>query len=256
MHAHEFSLHAEIEDKHWWFKARRNIILSLLSRYRCGEIKHLVEIGCGTGGNLRSLSQHVDKVTGVDVSPDAVNYARKRVESEILLGDFRQELKDKWQDIEVVLLADVLEHVDDDINFLGDIIQSLKPGALIIITVPAHKMLWSNHDVALGHKRRYQRITLEHLWINQPVNPLFFSPFNFVLSPLVFLNRFLQTRQEKTQQSDLKEHSVLVNQLLFFLFNLESKWLQYFSLPWGCSYAAVLKVAKQGHKNMDHRQNN
>ena len=247
MHAHEFSLHAGVEDKHWWFKARRNIILSLLLRFMHGEIKHLVEIGCGTGGNLRLLSQHAGKVTGVDVSQDAVEYARERVDGDILQGDFRLELKDKWQDIDVVLLADVLEHVDDDVNFLGDIIQSLTPGALIIITVPAHKILWSNHDIALGHKRRYQRVMLQRLWGNQPVKQLFFSPFNFVLSPLVFMNRLLQSKQDNTQQSDLKEHSVLVNTLLLFLFNLESKWLQFFSLPWGCSYAAVLRVKGNGN---------
>ncbi len=241
MYAYEFKLHAELEDTHWWFKARRNIILTLLLRFSPIDVKHVVEIGCGTGGNLKLLGRYVDKVTGVDVSSEAIEYARERVNGDMLLGDFRQVLKDKWSNIDVVLLADVLEHVEDDVNFLSDIIEAIRPGALIIITVPAHKILWSNHDVALGHKRRYQVNTLNNLWNNRPVKKLFFSPFNFILSPLVFLNRLLLSRAKNTQQSDLHEHSVIVNSLLFFLFNLEGRWMRKLALPWGCSYAAVLK---------------
>ncbi|NOX42947.1 MAG: class I SAM-dependent methyltransferase [Gammaproteobacteria bacterium] len=240
MHAHEFKIHAELEDHHWWFKARRNVILTLLLRFSSKGVRHIVEIGCGTGGNLRLLGEYADKVTGVDVSSDAIEYAKERVNGDMLLGDYHV-LKDKWHDVDVVLLADVLEHIEDDTGFLGDIIESLKPGTLIIITVPAHKILWSNHDVALGHKRRYQANTLNNLWENKPVEELFFSPFNFILSPLVFLNRFLQSKDKNTQQSDLEEHSVIVNALLYFLFNLESRWMRYFSLPWGCSYAVALK---------------
>ncbi len=241
MHAHEFKIHAEIEDTHWWFKARRNIILTLLLRFSSIDVKHVVEIGCGTGGNLKLLKRYVDKVTGVDVSDKAIEYARTRVNGDMLLGDFRHVLRDKWSSVDVVLLADVLEHVEDDVSFLNDIIESVRPGALIIITVPAHKILWSNHDVALGHIRRYQANTLRDLWGNKSVKSLFFSPFNFILSPLIFLSRLLQSTDKNTQQSDLQGHSVIVNALLFFLFNLESKWVRKSTLPWGCSYAAVLK---------------
>ena len=241
MQAEEFRLHAEVEDEHWWFKARRNIILSLIKRFTPGRAHHLVEIGCGTGGNLRLLANFSDKVTGLDASQDAVNYARDRVQGEVLLGDFRTALKNKWPEFDVVLIADVLEHVEDDAGFLTDIIDAVMPGTLVMITVPAHKMLWSPHDVALGHFRRYSRAQLKTLWQGHAVEQLFFSPFNFVLSPVVFLLRLLSSNDESTSQSDLKKHSSLVNTLLYFLFNLESKWLPSFGLPWGCSYAAVLK---------------
>lgn len=246
MQAEEFSLHAEIEDEHWWFRARRNIIVSLLKRFSSEKPRHVVEIGCGTGGNLRKIHHYVDKVTGVDVSEDAVAYARDRVPGEVYAGDFRSVLKDKWQDIDVVLIADVLEHVEDASGFLDDIISSMKPGGLIIITVPAHQILWSHHDVVLGHHRRYEQAQLKALWKGRPVRQLYFSPFNFVLSPLVFMLRLLSLSGKESQNrdlktSDLKKHSAPVNSLLYFLFNLESKWLQYFPLPWGCSYAAVIK---------------
>lgn len=241
MQAEEFKLHAAIEDEHWWFKARRNIILTLMKRFSSGKSRHLLEIGCGTGGNLRLLSGFAEKVTGLDASQDAVNYARERVQGEIFLGDFRAVLKDKWSEFDVVLIADVLEHVEDDAGFLSDIIAAVMPGALIVITVPAHKMLWSPHDVALGHFRRYSQKQLTTLWQMQSVEPLFFSPFNFVLSPVVFLLRLLSSGENNSSQSDLKKHSSFVNTLLYFLFNLESQWLSLFPLPWGCSYAVVLK---------------
>ena len=80
MYAYEFKLHAELEDTHWWFKARRNIILTLLLRFSPIDVKHVVEIGCGTGGNLKLLGRYVDKVTGVDVSSEAIEYARRSEE--------------------------------------------------------------------------------------------------------------------------------------------------------------------------------
>jgi len=241
MLANEFKVHAEIEDDHWWFKVRRNVILMQLLRFSSVDVRHIVEIGCGTGGNLKFLSRYVDKVTGVDISSDAVSYARQRVKGDILLGDFRQVLNDKWQDVDVVLLADVLEHVEDDAGFLNDIIAAIRPGAIILIIVPAHKLLWSNHDVALGHKRRYHAAMLKRLWKNKPVKVLLFSPLNFVLSPLIFIGRLLQAKNNDPQHSDLKKHSAIVNAVLYFLFNLETWWIRRFVLPWGCSYTAVLK---------------
>ncbi len=164
MEASEFALHAQIEDRHWWFMARRGIILDFMEKYfPVGEARLLAEIGCGTGGNLAFLKDRY-KVIGVDTSPDAVKYASEKLQCQVLLGDFREKLAEMWGELDGVLLADVLEHVKDDASFVEDIVTSLKPGGMLFITVPAHRFLWSHHDTVLGHLRRYSAEELRSLW--------------------------------------------------------------------------------------------
>ena len=89
----EFDLHAQMEDIHWWFKARREIIFSVLKLYvPIYQNKTVTEIGCGTGGNLKFLQDYY-QVIGVDSAPQAVSYAAKRVNGHISLGDFRESCR-------------------------------------------------------------------------------------------------------------------------------------------------------------------
>lgn len=244
MHAQEFALHAALEDHHWWFKGRRAIIISVLRRH-LGAGRCIAEVGCGTGGNLRALADIYPRVIGVDIHPEAVRFSKARVDGEIYGGDFRDALADKWDAIDAVILADVLEHVEEDRQFLRGLLEPLKPGALLLITVPAHPFLWSPHDVALGHKRRYTGRRLKAL-LDLPglAHTLFLSPFNTALFPLIATYRLLGglRPREGRGQSDLKEHGGIVNGVLYRLFAMESLLLgRAISLPFGCSYIAVVR---------------
>lgn len=238
----QFDLQAEIEDRHWWFKARREIILSVLKKYiPVHKNKLVVEIGCGTGGNLKFFKNYY-KMIGVDISPDAVKYARQRADCEVLLGDFRDQLAGLWQVIDAVILPDVLEHVDDDYLFLSDIIKSLKRNSIVLITVPAHNFLWSQHDIVLGHKRRYSAKNLHSLWKGLEVEKLFFSSFNSLLFPVIALYRIVKRNKHYHCKSDLSMPSAWLNHLLYILFSSERFILNAFPFPFGLSYIAVLKV--------------
>lgn len=244
MHAQEFALHAALEDHHWWFKGRRAIIISVLRRHLAAG-RCIAEVGCGTGGNLKALAGIYPRVIGVDVHPEAVRFSKTRVDGEIYAGDFRDALADKWDAIDAVILADVLEHVEEDRKFLRELIAPLKPGAILLITVPAHPFLWSPHDVALGHERRYTRKRLIAL-LDLPglARTLFLSPFNTALFPLIAAHRLLGgLRSHKGPgRSDLKEHGGIVNMTLYRLFAMESLLLgRAIPLPFGCSFIAVLR---------------
>ena len=240
MESSEFRLHALVEDEHWWFRARREIILDRLRRLvPPGQGKTVVEIGCGTGGNLRFLSAGY-RVMGVDMSPDAVEYARERVDGEIFLGDFREMLADRWQEIDAVLLPDLLEHVPDDRSFLADIVARLRPGGVVLITVPGHPFLWSRHDKILGHLRRYTADEFRRLWKGLGMDEAFVSPFNCLLFPLIALLRMVRTGPDSTE-SDLKLPSPPVNRLLYGVFAAEKMLLHLAPLPFGVSYLAVLR---------------
>lgn len=240
----EFNLQARIEDIHWWFRARREIILDLLKKYMpMGLNKMLAEIGCGTGGNLKFLRNHY-QVIGVDISPDAVRYARERTGCNVLLGDFRNVLIYKWENIDIVLLADVLEHVEEDARFLKDIVEAMKTGAILLITVPAHSFLWSQHDKVLGHKRRYSGKALRSLWENLKVEELFFSSFNSILLPLIAVYRVFKVDTLRPAKSDLRLPLSWINHLLYRVFSIERIFLRFFPLPCGISYIAVLRKIK------------
>ncbi len=241
MNTEEFELHARVEDNHWWFKARRDILLDQLIKYvPAHRGRSVAEIGCGTGGNLKFLSGHY-RVLGVDTSAEAIGHARRRTGCELFQGDFRDALAGKWNDIDAVILADVLEHVDDDTVFVEELVTCLKRDAYLLVTVPAHRFLWSEHDVILGHKRRYSAKELRALWSGLDVNERFFSAFNSALFPLIAIYRVLLRRHSASGKSDLRLPAPWINGLLYRIFLLERSAMRVAPLPFGASYLAVVR---------------
>ena len=235
----QFDLHAAMEDRHWWFVGRREIILDILRRYvPPHQGRHLLEIGCGAGGNLRFLLNYY-RCTGLDIAPEAVRHSRERVSCPILEGDFRELSPELFHDVDVVLLADVLEHLEDDRGFLREIIQRLPPGGFVLMTVPAHDFLWSNHDLVLGHLRRYSRKSFSMLWEGFPVRRVYSTCFNSLLLPLIALYRFLPGG--KGRGSDLTLPPPPLNRLLRAVLRLEKQLLKMRPIPWGVSLLTVLK---------------
>jgi SAM-dependent methyltransferase len=241
----QFDLHAKIEDTHWWFRARREIILSVIKRFvPVNQDKLLAEIGCGTGGNLKFFHDYY-KVAGSDISSEAVKYASRRVGCNVFLGDFRDVFAAQLKNADAVILADVLEHIEDDAAFIKDVIDLVKQNAIILITVPAHMSLWSRHDVALGHRRRYSFKILRALWEGREAEEIYFSPFNSLLFPVIALLRLLKIAGSKEASSDLFLPSPWINNLLYKIFIAERTLIRLFPLPFGISYLAVLRKVGQ-----------
>jgi len=235
----QFTLHATMEDRHWWFVGRRELIFEILRRYVSpNNEKHILEIGCGTGGNLRFLGKFY-RVTGMDIAPEAVRHARERVDCPILNADFGDTYSNVFTDVDAVLLADVLEHVEDDRGFLSDILMRLRSGGVVVITVPAYDFLWSNHDIVLGHVRRYSRKQLLSIRQGLPVDMKYCTSFNSLFFPLIALYRLLP--HGASRESDLTLPPAPINNLLLALFRLEKFLLKIRPLPWGVSLMMVLQ---------------
>jgi len=194
MDSEQFRIHALMEDSHWWFLARRQII-RLLIRKLVSPGARLVEIGCGTGGNVAAFSDEFT-CAGIDPSGIAIQLARERFSGvNFLHGDAVSLLSGINTDICLVL--DVLEHVEDDVGFLASIVGAA-PGSVFIVTVPAGPQLWSGHDVALGHYRRYTMDQFRLLWEQLPLECVLCSYFNSKLYPLVRTARFFSARFDRT----------------------------------------------------------
>jgi SAM-dependent methyltransferase len=190
MQSAQFALHAQIEERHWWFTARRRILRTLvenvLEPVRPGDEPNLViDVGCGTGANIASLADRY-RCVGIDTSPEAIERARERYPRvDFVCGYAPDDLGDLAEQASLFLLTDVLEHVPDDFALLSRLFAAAAPGAFFLITVPANLALWSEHDESFGHYRRYNRERLESVWSGLPVTPLLCSYYNTRLYPVV-----------------------------------------------------------------------
>ncbi len=186
----QFQLHAEIESRHWWFVARRQIMRRLVEAVVPPSPQAtVVDVGCGTGANLAVLADDYDAV-GIDTSSEAISRARQRFPHlRWLVGRAPGDLGEIATRAQLFLLMDVLEHVPDDFALLSELLSAMKPGAYLLLTVPADETLWSEHDESFGHYRRYDRERLARVWEGLAVRPLLLSYFNARLLPLVRLVR-------------------------------------------------------------------
>jgi SAM-dependent methyltransferase len=197
MQSEQFQLHAQIEERHWWFVARRRILREIVRTISPppphpgplpgseGEKRVIIDVGCGTGANLAAFSGEY-RCVGVDTSAEGIALAKRRFpETTFICGRAPHDVM-RWMDsASVVLLTDVLEHVADDRRLLRDIVDACPPEAQLLITVPADMRLWSPHDQAFGHYRRYEIGELADLWSDLPVKVRLLSYFNSRLYPVV-----------------------------------------------------------------------
>jgi SAM-dependent methyltransferase len=181
-----FSVHAELEPRHWWFRARRSIVRQLIERLVPPHTGALVaDAGCGTGGTLGELADAY-RCVGIDPTAEAIILAKQHFPGiNFRTGLAPEGLRDVIADVKLVTMLDVLEHVQDDVGLLGAMVRALRPGAFLLLTVPADMRLWSPSDVAYGHHRRYDRLGFERIWAQLPVRPRLVSYFNSRLYPLV-----------------------------------------------------------------------
>ncbi len=222
-----FKLLAEIELEHWWFVARRRIVRAVLAAVLPpGAL--VVDVGCGTGANIASLADRYE-VAGIDTTQQAIDLARQRFDGvRYICGSAPRDLGDLRERVDAVMLMDVLEHVPDDAAVLRPIVDSLRPGALLLITVPANVKLWSPHDEAFSHFRRYDAQTFRDVWKSMPVREVMVSHFCARLYPLVRLIRWYVSRTGTgwgRAGSDLSVPARPVNRVLQRVFEGESRRL-------------------------------
>ena len=188
----------EIEQRHWWFQARRQIVCSLIERYAnsaAGGRLRVCDLGCGTGGNLAALA-HQHEVVGVEHSPQALQYARRRLGDRVRQGSLPAGVDLPAESFDVVLLTDVLEHIEDDAGSARTALRLLRTGGIVVATVPAYQWLYSEHDARHHHFRRYDKRRFRELWAGGET--LLLSHYNSLLFPAAaaqrLTNRWLPTR--------------------------------------------------------------
>jgi len=236
----------EIEKHHWWWEGRRQILRQTIVKKKNLKI---LDIGCGTGETLTFLADFLPKAElyGVDSSPTAIKYAKKRGHKNILKVDAKK-IPFKDDTFDYILLLDVIEHIKDDTAILVEAKRVLKKSGKIIITTPAMQFIWSEHDSAQGHFRRYVRRRIRKIAHESKLSVKRISYFNFFLSPAIIgirlLSRFKPFKKYGQYNSKLNfdiAKKSFVNSLLKLIFVSEIKLMQFVNYPFGISIFAILK---------------
>jgi SAM-dependent methyltransferase len=189
-------LHRDLENRHWWFVARRRIMRAVVDRALPGSRAGIaIDVGCGTGANIAALADRFECV-GIDSNREAVKIAAtSHARVRFLCGRAPEDLGEDAARASLWLLMDVLEHVVEDRALLARVVESARPGAQVLITVPTDPSLWSEHDESFGHVRRYTSETLAALWSDLPVSVRLLSHFNSRLAPAARAMRAVAARR-------------------------------------------------------------
>ena len=228
----------KLEDRHFWFKGRREIILSVLKKYapleRSSNFK-VLELGCGTGGNLVFFEKYFPQICGSEINDLAIEIAESKTTRPVKKGELPNGLEYD-EKFDFIFLFDVLEHVEEERESLVAIKELLKKGGKAVITVPAHQFLWSQHDVDHMHYRRYTKKTLMEVTSLAGYHVNYISYFNFFLFPLVFLVRKLGGGENNTRKMN-----PVINFICYVIFSSEKYILNFFRFPTGVSLISVIE---------------
>src|SRR5579875_1582497 len=144
-----------VDEHHWWYRGRRKVIRAELDRLRLPAPARILDAGCGSGRTLQELVDY-GTVVGLELDPDAAAVARGRGCGEVVEGRLESL---PWGDgtFDLITCLDVIEHTPDDRLTLSELRRVTRPGGYLLATVPAYQALWSAHDEANHHFRRYNR---------------------------------------------------------------------------------------------------
>lgn len=227
-----------LEESHWWFQGKKLLVERFISSAGIRGGKFL-DIGCGTGMFLKVLASY-GSVFGVDISAQALAYCREKVAADLTLATGDQ-LPFPDDSFSFVSLLDIIEHADDDLSVLKEAYRVCMPGGVVLVTVPAFRFLWSSHDVAHHHKRRYRLPELRRIAVESgfTVERITYTNF-FIFLPVLFKRTLFPTRVNGAE-SDLVETPALLNRMLLSLYRFEAFYLGKANFPWGVSLLMLIR---------------
>src|SRR5256885_7301800 len=227
---------------HFWIKWRHSVLPRQLNRARFrGKIA--LEVGCGHGLVREMLERDRGiRVDGCDLNQHALEKATSGKGRLLVYNVFDRNV-DMLGAYDLLLLMDVIEHIDDDLAFVKASLEHLKPGGLVAINVPAHTALYSRYDDVCGHKRRYSVADIKSLFCRAGLEPISIAQWGFFLVPALLIRKLILrlTPPERTIRVGFVPANPLLHSILKGLQDLETKIP--FSLPIGSSLLAIAQRA-------------
>ena len=248
MKLYEYERNYSLEQRYWWFVGVRAMVRSLLSLTGGnGSLGKVLDLGCGTGALLDQLRGCSAELWGLDVSQEGLKFCAIRGHKKLVLADatripFRQNYFD------VITAIGLIEHLDDDQLFLYEVKRLLKPNGTLILLTSSFPYLWSMHDTANEHKRRYYLRELNRQINEVGFQTIRFSHLNFflfpIIAPLLVLHRKIYGIESAHPERILPSMPSVINLILTWLLLCEARLMRWVTLPWGISMIGVFKKAR------------
>ncbi len=224
---------AALEDRHWWYAGKRAVVRRKARPLTPGRA---LDVGAGSGGNTAVLRELGWDVHAIEYSPAAAELCLARGIPVVRADARAVPFPDASFDL--VLSTDLWEHVEEDDVVAAEAFRVLRPGGVLLLAVPSGMALWSGHDLALGHVRRYERAGLVDLVTRAGFRVVDLDSWNVLLRPVVRLRR----RGRTTSESEMEHVHPLLNTALRAVVAVEAA-LPVERLP---GVSLVLRAVKPG----------
>lgn len=233
---------AETESLHWWFSGRRAILSKIIENLDLPENARILEVGCGTGGNLQMLAGF-GVVSALEMNEEAREIALKKADHlyDIRAGYCPDAIPFDGQCFDLICMFDVLEHIEQDIETLIALKPLLSEQGRILITVPAYQWLWGAHDIYLHHKRRYNQKELHKKTLSAGLQPIKISYFNTFLFPVAAMVRLKEKIFKSSSACGTAIPRKSLNNVFKCIFSAEKFLLNNINLPFGFSIVGVFQ---------------
>ena len=237
-----------IEEKYWWFVARRNFISLLIQQLKLNSAAKILDVGCFSGSLLTILERNgFRNACGIDINKDAIDRCKKKGLKNIFFMDgLKTHFKN--EEFDLIIASDVLEHIKDDKSALAEWNRILKPNGFLLLFVPAFDSLWSCNDEWNNHYRRYRKPHLIDKLLKSKFKIQRISFWNVTLFLPIFLSRKIEYHKSKKTKNieELYKISPFLNNLFALILKLENATLKHFNAPIGVSIFAICKKLGTG----------
>ncbi|WP_235296116.1 class I SAM-dependent methyltransferase [Portibacter marinus] len=233
MEAYYYKAYYQLEREHWWFRARLEILSSMISnRIYKGKSLKILNAGVATGATSKML-ESFGEVTSLEYDKDCCHFLKEELKMDVIQGSLT-DLPFKDNSFDLVCAFDVIEHIQDDQKAVHEIKRVLKQDQKFFVTVPAYQFLWSEHDEVNYHFRRYTRTQLGKLFSEAGLRVNLKSYFNAILFPPIALVRTLskllpnKNTESQENRSDFEKYTPgsLSDKVLYRIFKTERFFLK------------------------------
>ena len=237
MNSEVYSVEAAVKDTHWWFAGRRRLFRRLIGALHPGPSWCVLEVGAGTGANLPVLREiGVGRIVACDVSVDALRHSGGS--TSVARADAAR-LPFRSGSIDLLLAADVIEHLDDDGAALREFVRVLRPGGHLVLTVPAFPSLWGPQDIVAQHRRRYGRAALLALLRDADARVTTCFHFNYLLFAPIWMARKVLLAAGVDVTSENEINTTLLNRILTGVFFADVDSAPVLKPPFGVSLCVI-----------------
>lgn len=237
MRSEVYAVEARISDTHWWFAGRRRLFSRVIRALDPKASWRVLEVGVGTGANLDVLtSLGVRNVYACDVAIEAERAAARGV---AFARADATRLPFKSASMDLIVAADVIEHIDDDLSALREFERVLRAGGHLMLTVPAFPSLWGPQDIVAHHRRRYRRQPLLDLVRSAGIRVVSCFHFNYVLFAPIWIARRVLLASRAEVRSENEINTPLVNRILTRVFFADVDTAATIKPPFGVSLCVM-----------------